>query len=317
MKLYLILFEDDGFDDLVISSPYAATCDDQCGLVTFLFSKNTKYSSIIDVESLDWSLYGSMSYEWFGFSVKTKLGLIAVGAPQSRICAESNCQTSDDDIQSIGRVYIYKYPIKIPLIIYTGKNEFDQFGYDFDLSKQTNYSVIAITSLTHVSSLNRDSSLVLNRAGIVELYEININKNQSSSLISTLKSDRELSEFGNKVKFFATNKDDYEDLYISAQMRSESILLLDMVQNGIFFKFKGGIYLPNGDLTDDCPSDDYTPCPDRHAEMIIRPYEKQSRFGSNFELVYSDKLNLTQWVVSSIHSSGIENSRLSGKISLF
>jgi hypothetical protein len=27
-----------------------------------------------------------MIYEWFGFSLKIKYGLVAVGAPQSRIC---------------------------------------------------------------------------------------------------------------------------------------------------------------------------------------------------------------------------------------
>ena len=32
-------------------------------------------------------LKGHMPYEWFGFSVKVKYGMITVGAPQSRICA--------------------------------------------------------------------------------------------------------------------------------------------------------------------------------------------------------------------------------------
>jgi hypothetical protein len=77
----------DGNDDLVISSPYANTCQEQCGLVAVLLSKKANFTSTIDVGRLDWQIEGHMPYEWFGFSVRAKLGILAVGAPQSRICA--------------------------------------------------------------------------------------------------------------------------------------------------------------------------------------------------------------------------------------
>jgi hypothetical protein len=204
---------------LVIGSPYSATCGDQCGLVSVLFSKKaTKLPSQLNVLSLDWNVFGNMSYEWFGYAVKAKLGFLTVGAPQSRLCAQTDCQTSDQDIQSLGRVYIYKYGLKQPVTVFKGDQEFGQFGYEVDLSKQVNFSVIAVTSLTHESMLNdRSNAVKLNRAGIVELYRLDDTfsvhsnkylhqesstcKNQSTCLLATFKSDRQLAEFGNRVTF--------------------------------------------------------------------------------------------------------------------
>lgn len=76
----------DGNDDLIISSPYANSCSEQCGLVAVLLSRKTAPSSDIDLQNLDWILTGQMKYEWFGFSVKVKHNMLIVGAPQSRIC---------------------------------------------------------------------------------------------------------------------------------------------------------------------------------------------------------------------------------------
>ena len=55
---------------------------------------------------------------------------------------------SDQDVQSIGRVYLYKYPSSEPVKILTGSESFEQFGYDLDLSiqLQNKRSVIAISS---------------------------------------------------------------------------------------------------------------------------------------------------------------------------
>ena len=98
---------------------------------------------------------------------------------------------------------------------------------------------------------------------------------------------------------------------------SNNIFLLDQVQDGIVFKFRGGVNLPSTNITDQCPVGDVTPCPDRHAFSIFMNGEKQSRFGFDFEFLRSESLNLTQVAVSSIHSAFIDSARLSGKINIF
>lgn len=60
-----------------------------------------------------------------------------------------------------------------------------------------------------------------------------------------------------------TNKNDNEDLFISAQMRTGSLVLLNEIQEGIMYRFKEGKSLI-GNITDDCPELDLTPCPSKH-----------------------------------------------------
>ena len=61
----------------------------------------------------------------------------------------SDCSISDKDIQAAGRVYLYKYPSKSILAQLSGEENFEQFGYDFDMSVQlNNKKIIAISSYT-------------------------------------------------------------------------------------------------------------------------------------------------------------------------
>jgi hypothetical protein len=76
----------DNIDDLILGSPYASTCADQCGFVSVLLSKRQNLPLEISVSDLDWTLIGNMAYEWFGFSAKAKGNYLAVSAPQSRLC---------------------------------------------------------------------------------------------------------------------------------------------------------------------------------------------------------------------------------------
>ena len=131
----------------------------------------------------------------------------------------SDCTISDKDIQAAGRVYLYKYPSKTSFAQLRGEENFEQFGYDFDLSVQlNNRKVIAISSYT--KGQNRfmqlfifllfvlfqkdcqlDSTgpaLKIDQGGIVQVFDItNLN---NISIITTLKSDRPYAGFGSKIK---------------------------------------------------------------------------------------------------------------------
>ena len=50
----------DGNDDLVVSSPYASTNNDQSGIVTVLFSSQKGFNQHIDVTEFDWTIKGDM-----------------------------------------------------------------------------------------------------------------------------------------------------------------------------------------------------------------------------------------------------------------
>lgn len=112
----------------------------------------------------------------------------------SKINNRSSCEILKDDKQSVGKVYLYKYPSKTPVHVFNGSQEFEQFGYSFDIARG---NIIAISSLTKESKLS-DSfiSSTLKNAGIVQLFDIQ----QNYSQVATLKSDRSYANFGSKVK---------------------------------------------------------------------------------------------------------------------
>ena len=91
----------DGAEDLIIGSPFAATCGDQCGLVAVLLaSERLVANAVMDAADLDLVLFGRMAYEWFGHSAVFRAGVLAVGAPESRLCADKSCQISEGDRQA-------------------------------------------------------------------------------------------------------------------------------------------------------------------------------------------------------------------------
>lgn len=209
-----------------------------------------------------------MPYAWFGHSVKAKLGYLAVGAPETRICNQysnkpqpdliaqtstvpiicrPSCQFDDKDVQAVGSVHLFNYPSKKPAVSLSGASEFEQFGYSFDLSEQNQKLVISISSVSQESALDKRLALPLHRAGVVQSFDLS-NLGQPK-LISVLKSDRPYAQFGSRVKvkhlttqnprirtcfvkiffekYFKPNNADHEDLYISANMRTDDIALLN------------------------------------------------------------------------------------------
>ena len=298
----------DGKNDLIISSPFAATCNDQCGFVSVILNSD-KIKSQIDITDSNWFITGNMAYEWFGFSIKAKFGYLAVGAPQSRKCHLENCQISDQDIQSAGRVYLFKYPSLKPVIILNGDKELAQFGYNIDMSHQVNNFILAVSSVTEDTRLDNADSFELNRAGVVRIFNL---KQDKYELLSVIKSDRPYSAFGSSLKFYKIDDNREENLFISAQMRSQSIILIDHIQEGMVFEFQGGNNLFQN-LTDKCSFLDLNPCPQKHSRYFTTS-QKRSRFG--FDFAFAKAENKTIMAVSAIHSDN-QNARLSGQIKLF
>lgn len=93
-------------------------------------------------------------------------------------------------------MYIFKYPSNTPVTTLIGTEQFEQFGYSFDISKQFNSTVIAVASISKNSIIsNKSNPITLKHGGIVQIYKIIDN-----SLIANLKSDRSYASFGSKVK---------------------------------------------------------------------------------------------------------------------
>lgn len=131
--------------------------------------------------------------------MRAKQGYLIVGAPESRICAKANCETSDNDVQSVGRAYVFTYPNKTPILVMNGSSEFEQLGYSVDLSTQSGRLTFAVSSMSKDTRRDDQASYELNRAGIVQLFELD-DSAKKLNWRAMLKSDRPYSGFGSKIK---------------------------------------------------------------------------------------------------------------------
>ena len=90
------------------------------------------------------------------------------------------------------------------MLTLTGQDEFEQYGYDVDLSKRDDLGVLLAVSSTGKYSklLNRQFAFDLHRAGQVKVYAVQVSmpNNPSANLITVLKSDRAYAGFGSKVQ---------------------------------------------------------------------------------------------------------------------
>jgi len=215
-------------------------------------------------------------YEWFGHSSIVKFGYLAVGAPESRLCQDCS-NYSPDDVQAVGRVYLFKYPTKTPVKVLNGTDEFEQFGYSFDLAMNNEGNVVlAVSSVTKAVKLdNAKFASLLKNAGMVQIFNLT---NETVDVIATLKSDRSFSNFGSAVRFFGG------DLYVSGQKRSEDVYL--KVPQGRVYRFKNGAGL-RGNVTDECSWLDESPCPGEKAARVYGNGENKSRFGSDLIVLKS------------------------------
>jgi hypothetical protein len=97
---------------------------------------------------------------------------------------------------------VFQYPATAPLLNLTGTDDFEQLGHSIDLTKRKDYGIVlAVASVGKEVKLN-DKKLAysLHRAGQVQLHSIQIGANSSTTLLSTLKSDRAYASFGSKVQ---------------------------------------------------------------------------------------------------------------------
>ncbi len=269
----------DGYDDLVVSSPFAATC----GYLGVLFSTKAPLRRVIDAAELDYVLTGRMSYEWFGHSSVVRFGYLAVGAPESRLCQECGVY-SPADAQAVGRLYLFRYPSKTPVRVLNGTDEFEQFGYSFDLAKVGEGVVLAVSSVTKAVRLdNARFAENLKNSGRVQMFDLT--GGSGSGVIATLKSDRSFANFGSLVSF------DGSDLYVSGQKRSEDVYL--KMPQGRVYRFKDGAVALRGNVTDECSWFDESPCPGERATEVFGNGENRSRFGSG--LVVLKSANQVAW----------------------
>ncbi|CAL1540071.1 unnamed protein product [Lymnaea stagnalis] len=313
----------DNYSDLLISSPFAPGGGVQRGMVTAVLS-DRKYAGKMDLH-LTMSttiLHGTQNYSWFGYSLAIKKisdrneTYIAIGEPNLRKCARTNCSFDPNDVQAIGQVHINSVSgsniIPGPLIL--GQQQFQMLGGQLDIGRPFDQAtdVIAVASTGQdVKGSVSGVPLDLEQAGSLYLY----NLSDPQQPITIFNGDRKFARFGATVKFTDTNRDGVDDLIIGAPLRTDDITEeLTGAQQGRVYVWLGGPSFPRGDATSKCgPFYSIEPCPGFKASRELGFKEDLARFGSQFAVLRFRKK--TQLLVTAEHSS--LKARLAGAIGVF
>ncbi|KAL5022389.1 hypothetical protein ScPMuIL_001544 [Solemya velum] len=311
----------DRHDDLLIGSPFAPSQGEQMGmLVAINADRLFSVHSVRKMKNLTWNLHGSQNYSWFAHNVYVKNAgsqkLMFVSQPTFRKCFLNDCTVSVNDTQSVGRLNIYHIGTGIPELCsqWTGDSEFEQTGFSSDIGRPYgDEPIIMAISNPGLSIKGKvlDIPAKLSQTGSVTLINITAWNNTQ---LAVFQGDRQYGRFGEHVKFADLNMDGFEDLIITAPLRTDDFTEELMgAQQGLVYIYYGGKNFPLGDATSNCSRSPVEPCPGEKASVVLKLDEDKARFGSNISVLKAkNKINL---VITAAHSS--RGARLSGDIVVY
>ncbi|XP_067677733.1 phosphatidylinositol-glycan-specific phospholipase D-like [Haliotis asinina] len=317
----------DGHPDLILGSPFAPGGGQQRGFVGTVYASK-KYSdgvTTLTVDTLDWTYSGQQDYGWLGQDMLVRQHsngqhLLMASQPTFRKCSLYNCSYDVNDTQSIGRFNVFNTPVmraSLPVSI-SGSHHFQMFGSSFDVGHplpggDTILAVSAVGEDVKGKVLRVDTEFT--QAGAVHLLNItNITSLQHE--VALYPGDRRYSRFGAKVKFADLNTDGYDDLIVTAPLRTDDATEeLYGAEEGRVFIFNGGKgFLVGNNALYDCKLlSAIEPCPGQKASYELKFGEDGARFGTNIAVVKSK--HTVNLVVSALHSS--RGDRFAGAVVLY
>lgn len=319
--------DSDGFKDLIIGSPYAPEGGPQRGSVAvFLAKTKRKPGAEITVHEADWLHVGEQNYSWFGSSLTvadiTGRQFLLVGAPTFRLCAYKNCSYSKDDIQSVGKVYVFQISqLKSlqPLATITGTETFMKLGtalavgnpYNAD-KENANDIMLAVSASTQSiegSMLHYELPIEFDQAGAVYIINLTtvlrLGKDVTLTDIkynAVFEGDRSFARYGWSLSLTDINQDGIKDLLFSAPFRTNDLTEeIHGAEEGGLFIFYGRNSFPSGNATRNCLEVD--PCPEEKASMMVKSFQERSRLGSTFVSITTPNPTTNNLVISSPRSS--------------
>lgn len=233
-----------------------------------------------------------------------------------RLCAKKDCSYSKDDVQSVGRVYLFLPNLSLQhMATITGHQTFMKLGTSLSVGKPYNNSedFLAVSAATlsfegHLVDVE-DIPISFNQSGAI--YLVNSTKVlQSGTDISLndlrytaiFEGDRSYARFGCSLDFTDVNRDGVTDLVFSAPFRTEDITEeLKGAEEGQLYVFYGGKSFPSGRATRECQ--EVEPCPGEKASYVLKSSEERSRLGTTFLSIPKAGSPGSTLVVSSPRSS--------------
>jgi hypothetical protein len=279
----------DGYDDLIIGSPFSDSPDNNklaSGMVSILLAKQNL------TNSTDYNLYGENSGDWFGYSfcsIKTKYNknLLLISAPTKNI--------------SIGKIYGYEYTFIDDNPFYriftiSGISTWGKTGQMISCTNVNNLTYVAISSPTYKNGQ-------INFITIDNLTE-NINLNDlKSTLILTGHGTK--TKFGLKTGFKDLNNDGIIDFWSTEPLIKNKNFMSALIFNGSVYIWYGkNINLNHTMWT----------IWDNKFDVKYKSFLDREQFGINMNVGDLNGDNIAEIIVSSKMSL---NSRFGGSVYIY
>ncbi|KAG8520369.1 Phosphatidylinositol-glycan-specific phospholipase D [Galemys pyrenaicus] len=311
----------DSKPDLVIGSPFAPGGGKQKGIVAAFYSDPSwSHKEQLNVEAANWMVRGEEDFFWLGYSLHgvsvNNRTLLLVGSPTWKNASSlGNLFRTQDEKQSLGRVYGYFPPNCQSQFTISGDKAMGKLGASLSsgyvMVNGTQRQVLLVGAPTHddVSKM-AFLTMTLHQGGTTRMYELT--PDSQPSLLSTFSGDRRFSRFGGVLHLSDLDNDGLDEIIMAAPLRIAD------VTSGLIGGEDGRVYVYNGkqttlgDMTGKCKSW-FTPCPEEKAQYVLVSPEASSRFGSSMITVRSKKK--TQVVIAAGRSSF--GARLSGALHIY
>eukprot|EP00743_Colponemidia_sp_Colp-15_P001591 GILK01001737.1.p1 GENE.GILK01001737.1~~GILK01001737.1.p1 ORF type:complete len:905 (-),score=147.51 GILK01001737.1:91-2769(-) len=301
---YFLTSEDcdgDGFNDILIGSPFAANGGDQVGAAAVFLSSTKRSTSSWSFVEADWYAVGHANYEWFGYQLTCANKKVIVSAPGSRVSS---------DLQATGRVYGFSLESLTtgqPDFTLTGVAEFGKAGQAIAIgnlkgAKSPLHLAVAAPSWTQTN----DKAIFAGAVFVAPLDSL-----QGEIKLPTVRGDlgvftgffgsQPFGRFGGRVVMEDMDNDGYDDLIVSEHHRSS---VLTGAEEGAMYIWKGSDIYASNTVYEAYSSD-----------FRISHNAKAGQFGKAMQVVDLNGDGKKDLVVSAPYATGRE--RLSGTVSVF
>lgn len=246
----------DGFDDLLIGSPYAEKGGNKKGSAAVI-TKLSSDSKVFNVEDSQFFAVGENNYNEFGYSMTCYKQTLIVGAPGWR--------PNNSKAQAVGAVYGYNFEDKsLRFSIFSDKAQ-GKFGESFDIKQ----NLFAIGAPSYNFKDNDKKDYQSGKVFFFEFENLVVNSDLSKAKAQFINANSR-ARYGKKVKF-ADHK-----LLISAPLYSQSIL---KVETGRIYSYSfSSILSSTGKINND------------YADSIYEGSIEASRFGDDIFVSREGKL---------------------------
>ncbi|EGC39443.1 hypothetical protein DICPUDRAFT_96554 [Dictyostelium purpureum] len=220
----------DGYLDLILGTPNSHGGGSQRGMVSIFYSSKNRLPGNLTLEHSDYSVHGSVDYEWFGNEIKVSnagdKALLLVGSP--------NFHFPRTKLVNIGKITAYAMNSKsnqfekTPKFTILGSGNNDKLGYNFHTINGSSFGLNNVNDIIILSLPTRGFGDEYDQVGEVVLIDVDplrgINSIKDIFPLLSIRGTAKYSRFGESLLVGKIHQaDEFAQLFVGAPLWTDTI----------------------------------------------------------------------------------------------